>query len=179
MKKYLGIDLFVIFLSFSFLNAQSVSEPRKLFTENLDAYVGTWEYKNPNIVFRVFLRKGIKVTDRSFGECLVGDYFYQLNGVVLDAYDESKVPAELNVRNWQRVVVLASNGGFRREYINANELYMFLTDKRLKKRSMSCKITLLSPTQIRWYVENDEGPVDMDFIHEFSIPTDLVLTKVK
>ena len=179
MKKYLGIDLFVIFLSFSFLNAQSVSEPKKLFTENLDAYVGIWEYKDSNKVFRVFLRKGIKVTDRSFGECLVGDYFYQLNGVVLDAYDESKVPTELNDKNWRRVTIYASNGGFRRESVDANELYMYLTDKRLMKRSMSCKITLLSPTQIRWYVENDEGPVDMDFIHEFSIPTDLVLTKVK
>ena len=94
-------------------------------------------------------------------------------------YDESKVPTELNDKNWRRVTIYASNGGFRRESVDANELYMYLTDKRLMKRSMSCKITLLSPTQIRWYVENDEGPVDMDFIHEFSIPTDLVLTKVK
>ena len=152
---------------------------RVVYSTNLDAYVGEWEYKGENEVFRIILKRGLLRTSLFTGDCLIGDYFYQSKGVVLDTYSPSKIPLERNDSNTSTLVIYANNSNIDLENSNPNALHMLLRDKRFAKSSYSCKITLLSPTQIHWILENDEGPVDMDYNLEFSIPTDLVLTKVK
>jgi hypothetical protein len=56
---------------------------------------------------------------------------------------------------------------------------MILRDKRFEKASANCEIILISPTQIRWILQDSEGPVDEDFVSGFSIPTDVILTRVQ
>ena len=170
-------------VAFSFVvESQSywdLSHNRIVYSTNLDAYVGEWEYKGENEVFRIILKRGLLRTSLQTGDCLIGDYYYQSNGVVLDMYSPSKIPAERNDSNKLNLVIYANNANIVKENSNPNVLYMLIRDKRFAKRSFNCKIILLSPTQIHWILENDEGPVDMDYNLEFSIPTDLVLTKVK
>ncbi|MCE1154817.1 MAG: hypothetical protein LWW91_01620 [Bacteroidales bacterium] len=150
-----------------------------VYSTNLDAYVGEWEYREANEVFRIHLKKGKLNISHSSGECLIGDYFYQSDGVIFDSYTPNKIPAERNSDNGVEIVIYANNANINIENSNPNVLYMLLRDKRFKKSSYSCKIFLLSENQIRWYLVNDEGPVDEDFIDGFSIPTDVILTKVR
>ena len=176
LKKYVAVLL--MFFSITTFS-KDYSQADRVFTANLNAYEGVWEYSDSNQVFRVIIKKVPESTRFVIGESLIGDYFYQRDGVILDNYVEKKIPSEINDANNRQIIVYASNGVLNPNNINPNRLYMLFRDKRYNKVTGSGEIILLSPTQIHWKLENDEGPVDMDFIHEFSIPTDVILTKVK
>lgn len=172
--------LVVLLLSFPIaISSQNYNQTDHVFTANLDAYSGVWEYRSSNEIFRVILKKGTENTRFVIGECLIGDYYYQKDGVVLDTYNENKIPLEINDSNQDLIIVGATNAKVKQENVNPNELYMFIFDKRLKKVGSSCEILLLSPTQIRWILADGEGVYSVEDILGFSIPTDVILTKIR
>lgn len=151
---------------------------RQAYTANLDVYSGTWEYVSNNEVFRITLKIGTKDTKDFYGSCLIGDYYYSKNEVVLDNYSDSKNPATYDESSRKTIIIYASNGKIRSDYVNPNKLYVFFNDKRLKKWAGSGVIQLISPTQIRWILKDDEGIYgNEEVISGFSVPSDVIMTK--
>ena len=179
MKTKNAILIFILCLNVNFLVGQGIVK-RQSFSTNLNVYIGTWEYTSGNEIFIITLKNGSVDTDISYGSCLIGDYFYSKNNVVLDSYSISEIPTNFNDLTSETVILFASNGKFESvSYANPNELYMFFYDKQRKKRVASGKIQLISSTQIRWILRDDEGDYDGDDWVEpgFSVPTDVVMTK--
>lgn len=178
--KTLNLILFVILcVSTNSATGQGVVK-REVFPTNLEFYKGAWEYTSENETFRIYLRIGKEDSMVSFGPCLIGDYYYSKNNVVLADYTISKIPAIDNDSTHSLVIIYASNGKFLSvNYANPNELYMYFYDKQLKKRVASGKIQLISSTQIRWILKDDEGDYDSsDWVERgFSVPTNVILTK--
>ncbi len=154
---------------------------RETFPVNLEAYQGTWEYISGNEIFRIYLKIGAKDTKVSYGICLLGDYFYSKGNVILSTYSVSDIPGIYSDVSGNNTIIYASNGKYESvKYANPNELHMFFYDKQLKKKVYSGKIQLISPTQIRWILKDDEGVYtsDEEWIEPgFSVPTDVILTK--
>ncbi|MDD3195875.1 MAG: hypothetical protein PHU68_08745 [Paludibacter sp.] len=169
----------VLYLNVNTLLAQDIIK-RQTFAINLEAYEDTWEYNEGGEIFRIYLKIVPKDTKFSYGLCLIGDYFYSKNNVILDTYTASDVPEVYNDINSSKIIIYASNGKYESiSYANPNELNMFFYDKQRKKEVYSGKIQLLSSNQIRWILEDDEGDYDAeDWVEPgFSVPTNIILTR--
>jgi len=148
-----------------------------IYTKNLNAYIGIWEYNNGSDVFRISLKKVNEDIPVSIGECLIGDYYYQKNGVLLDSYVESQIPIIYNNITRSEVVIYATNGKYNVNYVDPLKLRVNFNDKRLNKFTGSGSIEFISPTQIRWVLKDDEGDYYEDPIMGFSVPTNVIMTK--
>lgn len=162
------------------ITGQSVVK-REVFPTNLEIYQGEWEYTSDNEIFRIYLKIGKKDSKVSFGPCIIGDYFYSKNNVVIDNYVISEIPTIDDNLTHNSVVINASNGKYESvKYANPNELYMTFYDKQRKKRVFSGEIQLISSTQIRWILKDDEGVYtsDEEWVESgFSVPTNVILNK--
>lgn len=179
MKTKNAILIFILCLNANFMLGDGIVK-RQSFATNLEAYSGTWEYVSSNEVFRITLINGTEDTDISFGSCLIGDYFYSKNNIIFDSYLLSNIPSIYNDITRKTIIIFASNGKFESvSNANPNELYMFFYDKQRKKRVAKGKIQLISPTQVRWLLEDDEGDYDEENWVEpgFSVPTNVIMTK--
>jgi hypothetical protein len=177
--KKIILSLF-IFLNINLLYGQGIVK-KQTFARNLEAYSGIWEYNSGNNVFRIILKNGSKDTNISYGPCLIGDYFYSKNNVIYDSCSISNIPTIYNDLTSETIIIFATNGKYvSANYANPNELNMFFFDKQRKKRVYSGKIQLISPTQIRWLLEDDEGECDIENWEEpgFSVPTNIIMTKI-
>ena len=180
MKTKIAILIFMLCLNVSLIVGQGIVK-RQIFPTNLETYLGTWEYTSGNEVFRVYLKIGTLDSKVSFGTCVIGDYFYSKNNVVLDSYTISNIPIIYKDFSGNEVIIFASNGKFESvNYANPNELNMFFYDKKRKKKVYRGMIQLISCTQIRWILRDDEGDYDGDNWVEpgFSVPTNVVMTKI-
>lgn len=179
MKIKNAILISILCLNINLLSGQGVVK-RQTYSINLEAYVGTWEFTSGSDIFRITLKKGSKDIDTSFGSCLIGDYSYSKNNVILDNYLISEIPTIYNEITYKSIIIFADNGKLISvNSANPNELYMYFYDKQRKKRVYSGRIQLISPTQIRWILEDDEGDYDADDWVEpgFSVPTNIIMTK--
>ena len=84
--------------------------------------------------------------------------------------------------------VYATNAKINPTWVDPNKLWMFVTDfdkfspNGNVKRTGSNELLLVSgtsPNKIRWILKNDEGECEASELppYEFSIPTDIILTK--
>lgn len=152
------------------------------YSANLDFYVGTWVYSDPSIgaEFTVKLRKTIRYDSDGIDYCLVGAYTYKIDGQIVsdcmvkfnDQVDALYMP------------IYATNSVLRQSLVNPNRLYMYLRDFVMRKKTFSNEIEIISstdPKKIHWILRNDEGEFEAHELppDEFSIPTDVVLTKVE
>jgi len=149
-----------------------------IYTSNLNSYVGKWEYTNGNVAFIIYLQKGKEDIPVSIGECLIGDYYYKKDGIILDNYESSQIPIVYNNTTRSNVVIYATNGKYNINYINPLKLRVYFNDKRSKTWTGSGSIELISPTQIHWVLKGDEGVYDNEEISKgFSVPTDVIMNK--
>ena len=152
------------------------------YSANLDFYVGTWVYSDPSIgeEFTVKLRKTYRNDKYGINHCLVGAYTYKKDGQIVsdcmvkfnDQVDALYMP------------IYATNSVLRQSLVNPNRLYMYLEDFVMRKTTFSNEIEIISstnPKQIHWILRNDEGEYETKDLppDEFSIPTDVILTKVE
>ena len=152
---------------------------RELRTKNLDAYVGTWQYIHETETLKITLRKVPENSTFSYGECLVGNYYYKKGNTVLDPFTDADIPTESNDATWKTIIIFATNF-IDKAGVCEKELAVMFRDKR-KKKSTTGRIDLLSPIQIKWVINEVEGVYsDDEAIPEdgFSIPVGVVLTKV-
>ncbi len=178
MKRTILLFIIVIIcLNLTSIVGQGIIQ-RQTFSINLEAYTGVWEYVAGQETFRINLKIGIKDTKVSYGTCLIGDYYYTKNNSFIDNNLNPNIPAIYNDLSRDTIFIYASNGKYESvSYANPNELSMFFRDKQMKKRTASGKIKLISPTQIQWILEDDEGDID-DWVEEgFSVPTNVIMTK--
>ncbi len=70
---------------------------KQIASNDLSAFVGTWEYKTATEYFKVVLQNGTMDTQLIY-PCLVGGYYYEKNGVVIADY-LSPIPLVINNSN--------------------------------------------------------------------------------
>jgi len=80
--------------------------------------------------------------------------------------------------------IYATNSALQQSDANPNRVYMFVEDVVMRKKTFSNEIEIISstdPKKIHWILRNDEGEYETHELppDEFSIPTDVVLTKVE
>ena len=152
---------------------------RELRTKNLDAYVGTWQYIHETETLKITLKKVPENSTFSYGECLVGNYYYKKGNTVLDSFTDADIPTESNDATFKTMIIHATNF-IDKAGACEKELAVIFRDKRKKKEALG-RIDLLSPIQIKWVINEVEGDYsDDEAIPEdgFSIPVGVVLTKV-
>jgi len=171
----------IILLLFVFFCLETYSQ-RQICTKNIDAYVGIWEYKSTTEIFRIIINKStIDIAD-FFADCLLGDYYYKKNNVVVNDYDSGKnIPSTYTRETSSNVIIYATNAFHceREDRVTGNSLRMSFRDEYLNKHTASGEIHLLSPNSIRWILEEEEG----EYVGEapplgFSVPTDVIMTRV-
>jgi len=156
-------------------------------TANIDFYEGTWKYTNSQTgeEFTLQLRKAFNSVTSSW--CVVGAYTYKKNGtIVTDCMNKYLLPIKEN-----EMPVYATNSSSNPNNVNPNRLGMFIVDYGRFSPNGTPKSTLdnvleivssTTPYKIRWKIQNSEGEQVYFSTTEippsdFSIPTDIVLTK--
>ena len=178
MKTKIVLISIIICLNLTSVMGQEIIIKKQLYTANLEAYTGTWEYVAGQETFRIILNIGNEDTKWYYGACLIGDYYYTKNNSFIDNNWNPNIPAIYNDLSRDTIFIYASNGKYESvSYANPNELSMFFRDKQMKKRTLSGKIKLISPTQIQWILEDDEGDIDGWVEEGFSVPTNVIMTK--
>jgi len=182
MKKIVLISLFAIVV-----NCIPAQEQARLFTKNLDAYAGTWEYATATETFRVVLIKGVRSFSNSYAECLIGGYRYVKNGVVVADYTQGTIPSvfqesDLSINN-SAITVKGTNAALTLAEVNPNVIRIFFKDMGLGKTTSEGQMQLLSPTQARWTLKDERGiyallPGESPPVEGFSVPTDVIMTKI-
>jgi len=182
MKKIILISLFTIVV-----NCLMAQEQADFFTANLDAYVGTWEYKNDTCTFRIYLKKG-KSYYRKGGplmeEMVFGGHYIERNGVVItDLEAATKVATDAG----GIMTIYASNAREEENQVDPNVLTLGFRDA-LKDKGGSGKLTLIpgDPAKLHWQIlKTDERRIilvdgaPMPVIHlDWTVPTDVFLTKI-
>ena len=177
IKNIITILIIMLCFNANTLYTQGIAK-RQSFTANLELFNGTWEYANGNELFRIVLKMGTNDTNLFYGSCLLGDYFYSKNAVVMDSYNEISLPTTYDENSRNSIIIFASNGNIRADWVRPYTLYVFFRDKRLNKFTGSGGIEFVSPTQIHWVLKGEEGVYDNDDSFKgFSVPTDVIMTK--
>jgi hypothetical protein len=158
------------------------------FSKNLDAYVGTWEYRNGADVFKIVLKK-----DKEYGpdkeylnERIYGGHSYIRNGVVVS----NCIPAVLKsvTLDSKTMSISANNAEVDEENVEVNELRLGFKD-RLKNKIGLGTLTLIpgAPAQLHWRIIREPEGVYLLKAGEslpvsdpvWSVPTDVILTKIE
>ena len=151
-----------------------------LLTSTLNAqnsFIGTWEYQTGNEIFRVILW-----LDEN-GEDIKGHYEKVTinNGVETYIYCSDKEKFQGNNKGWSPYVIntngndIIIGGTFIDNTVNAN-LYHPLKLGSVKIEVVNNNGT--DPITAQWNVKRGQGP-KINEAPEFSVPTDIILTKVK
>ena len=177
MRRLFYITLAILILPIVNISAQQ--------SVNLTPYVGTWRYTNSSTKEELT----IKIRETTYtnshgrsGQRLVGIYIYLKNGQTI--HDNSNQFMS-NISAIQMPIF--ASAGINSE-INPTKLILYVTDYGKMKdglpKTSEGWLTLVSstnPKKIRWQVEEPEGiyiagtapPIG------FSIPTDVIFTKVE
>ena len=155
------------------------------YTQNLDAYVGVWEYATATDTFRIVLKKGISSRTFSYSECLIGGYRYVKQNSLIGNYTQGPIPSVFLVDDFDEsnsaITVQGTNAAVDPNMVNPNVIRIFFKDMGLGKTTQGGKMQLLSPTQAHWTLEDDiEGIYDVTEppIYGFSVPVDIIMTRI-
>jgi len=181
-----------ILISLCCLFCVSIHAQPPKFTKNLDAYVGTWEFKNDTMTFRIYLKKG-KSYYRKGGplshEMVYGGHYIERNGVVITDLKEAVNRATDDTRTANGMTIVASNSQFEESQVNPNMLTFVFSDK-LKDKTANGQLTLQTNAivpQLRWQILRmservsiwvrgiDPEPVVLE---GWTVPENVILTKV-
>lgn len=159
------------------LYSQGITKSQ-VYTENQESFSGTWEYTSGNEVFRIVLKMGVDETELNSAPCIIGDYFYSKNGFVIDKYNEAEIPSSYTETNYKSLIIFATNAKVKANWVSPNNLYVFFRDKHTKTWTGNGNIELISPTQIHWTLQGEEGVyINDDSDKGFSVPTDVIMNK--
>jgi hypothetical protein len=158
------------------------------FSKNLDAYVGTWEYREGTEVFRIILKKDRDYDDYDgtyLNERIYGGHLYIHDGEVIS--DCIQMVGESTSLDYKTMSISANNAEIDEEDVDANELRLVFRD-RLKNKTGLGTFTLIpgAPAQLHWKIIRKTEGVYILAAGEslpvvdptWSVPTDVILTKV-
>jgi NDP-sugar pyrophosphorylase family protein len=175
----------ILILSISILSFGSIAAQQKhLHTKNLDAFTGIWEYKTENELFRIVFVKG-KYSNSNAKikyDCVIGGYLYIKDRDTIGDYTKN-IPVQSSEHNLKEITIRGTNAGPDSTVIDPNHIRLVFNDRKIGKITWGFgifqnKFTLLSPTEARFQVFNDEGD-GLDYPLEFSVPVDVIMKKVK
>jgi len=171
-----GMAFFHIIFSTSTLQCQELL----LHTKNLDAYVGTWEYKTNTETFRVVLKRGVLYSpDQTLMfENVFGGHLYIKDGATMA--DHTPYVADATADH-QKMTVYASNGDLEHESVDPHVLQMGFFDRH-KQKDRTGKLVLLlnNPPQLHWTVHKtaEMTALNSEEDHPWSAPEEAILTKI-
>ena len=144
MKTKIVLISIIICLNLTSVMGQEIIIKKQLYTANLEAYTGTWEYVAGQETFRIILNIGNEDTKWYYGACLIGDYYYTKNNSFIDNNWNPNIPAIYNDLSRETITIYASNGKSGSvSRVNSNDLYMYFRDKQMKKRTLRMAISTL------------------------------------
>ena len=176
MKRIIYITLAILILPIANINAQQ--------NINYDFYIGTWRYTNTstNEELTIKLRESTVTLPPIYGghtiTCLAGIYIYKKNGQIIhDTSDQfSNIPADE-----MPICVLKNTENPGRSTLSVRD-YGKMKDGWPKSGSgLLILVSSTNPKKIRWMVETPEGTYTEETAPPigFSIPTDVIFTKVE
>ena len=190
MKKIIILVLILIQCCLSI----SLLGQKKLYSNSIDLtpFIGIWEYRTENEVFKITLKEG-KVDDSFIQhDCLIGGYYYQKNGNVVAQHSDPAVKTYSYSSDEIKIMAYNSSSFIDVSKLDPSHLHLLFIDdqKEGKNSSLESSITLLSPTTIKWtlkeeeqiYITDKQGSYKDGFKPKpegFSVPTNVVLTKVE
>lgn len=177
--------IFVLLLISSSLFAQKLDIT--FYTKNLEAYEGTWIYQANDTVFKIVLKKGPIIYSNDAIDGLVGGYFLSVKGNILDDYLAPLATCWKRSAKSDNLYIWATNYSYNEQDVDPNSLRFTFWDQ--KKRHFdgdgieAGTIKLLSPQKIQWILDEKAGiRATIDIIADpigFSVPTDVIMTKVQ
>jgi hypothetical protein len=185
--KHIILTLFISILFCGSITAQQ----KQMYTKNLDAFTGTWEYKTENELFRIVFIKGKDNREGHNSDCIIGGYLYIKNKDTIGGDYTKNIPVKYSTGNERDVTIFGTNALFNPDKVNPNQIRLIFTDRKIGKttwghagmRKISENLfevifnwfTLLSPTEARLELFNDEGGIDGENIpEEFSVPVNVI-----
>ncbi|WP_017257912.1 DUF6705 family protein [Pedobacter arcticus] len=130
----------------------------------LKKYEGEWIYADSIQTFKINLKKQVRKTAQ-------GAYLTELYGNYCYSKNENKESCFINEKD-----TTISNATTL--FFNKKDLF-FLKDRIKEKRGEGfLKLLPNSTEEVEWYLRNPEGMIG-DFDQSFSVPTKLILKKVK
>ena len=193
MKNIVKIILFVLTIaSCKAQNTYPLSsfQPKHLNNNNYikdtqnvyNNFAGTWQWTNGNSTFTIKLQKveyWKAPNNNYFKDLILGGYKYVENNIVIVDRLIFTTNFTIDTSTWAEFAEM--QGGI--SYPDINELGMVVRDV-IKQKSCMAKLTLLTSgttPQIQWYLQDFEHyrPSSLgDKPLDFSIPTDIILTKL-
>jgi hypothetical protein len=171
----------ILILSVSILSFGSIAAQQEWQTKNLDAFVGTWEYKTENEFFRIVFVRGKFDAYKSKYDCVIGGYLYIKDKDTIGDYTKN-IPLLYSDSNAKDVTICGTNASTITAYILPNRIRLIFTDRKIGKTTWGFpqnNFTLLSPNEAHFQIFNDEGMGDVIVPQEFSVPVDVIMKKVK
>lgn len=183
MKKIITI-LLLSFATMLAYGQNTLLDGQVLLDVTIDDYVGTWRYENPdsNEVFTIKLKKHTNTISQKEYDCVIGTYSYTKNGVTIE--DNMDQFNHLSRPYFSPIYAISYSNDF------FSWLYLCFTDYAFKKETHSGRLSLIRARggqfQLKWILEEEEGSFiyfeDEEippYIPGFSVPEDVVLTKVE
>lgn len=168
MKKLLNLTILLLFITTTNISAQSI--------DNIsNPFMGTWEYQTGNEIFRVILWLD------NDGQNMRGHYekVSVLNGVETFIYCSDKEKYQGINTAWLNQVIYMSydndlliGGSFDDNTVNSN-LYA-----PIKTGRITVELLTENPATLRWIVKRGQG-MSVNEAPDYSVPTDVILTKVE
>ena len=159
---------------------ESKAQQEYLYTENLDAYVGTWKYEAANETFILVLRKAALSTDLFYGSCLTGGYKHIKNGKIIADYT-ANLPSTITNANFNIPncpTFFGDNGCVRPDCVTPNEVDFFLWDKAYGDKRLHGCISLIASASIHFEVWQNDDISGRAHNRVITVPTDIILHKV-
>jgi hypothetical protein len=187
--------ILTLFVSIVFCGSIAAQE-KQMYTKNLDAFTGTWEYKTENELFRIVFIKGIDNRYAHNSDCIIGGYLYVKNKDTIGDYTKH-IPVKCSPDNITDITIFGTNALENPDNINPNQIRLAFTDRKtgyttwgnagIRKIAedlfeiISNRFILLSPTEARLELYTSEGDYleGMDIPEELSVPVDVTMKKVK
>lgn len=170
--KYLLVTVIALFL---FVPAKGQYK----YVPNFDFYIGTWVYESANEQFVLKTKKYSYGPDNNRDYIMLGSYKYIKDGkVIYDFLDELE---GMTTKNKPRIIF------FVRYDLPDNQEHSELlvqygdpkTYQRNSVKQSRLSIYSKSPDKLKWHLVVEDWEPDLELPLEFTIPYDMILTKVE
>lgn len=143
---------------------------------NYDFYVGTWVYETPSEQFIMKTKKTDYVFYGKTVYILIATYRYVKNGVTI--YDDLNT---LSTTNKQMVNIWLYSVGDLPSNQVPTRLILQMNDhiKRKQVDGLFIELVSVSPPKIKWKLKEVEWSQEGDELPGFSVPEEMILTKVE
>jgi len=148
------------------------------YVPNFDFYIGTWEYKTVDEQFVLKTKKYSSGPDNDRSYVVLGAYKYVKNGkIIYDFLDELE---GMTMKNRPRIY-FANIKDLPNNQEHAELRVRFRDPKTRQTNSVKqsrLSIYSKSPDKLKWHLVVEDWEPDLELPLEFTIPYDMILTKV-